>query len=159
MDFICTRYLNYSTGQCKSAGTAVTLAPWPFLIFCATTCSIIQQPQTLNSVHYLAHQDVSKITWFQQIMAPMPRSDNEITRNIMSLTSVCFCVCCLSINIICFYICIPVCLAQLKLELEITLWMFFQHCHNTALNVSERMDTRLCKNIFTFENIEESHKV
>jgi len=62
------------------------------MIFCATLCLSIQQPQTLNTVHCLACSDVSKVTWFQQMMAPKPRSDNEITRN-MSLIFLYFCVC------------------------------------------------------------------
>jgi len=102
--YIVTKYLNRQIlhiqdllitvqKECNSAGTVVTFAPWPFLIFCATLCLSIEQLQTLNTVQCLAHRDVSKVTWYQQMTAPMPRSDNEITRNIMSLIFLYFCVC------------------------------------------------------------------
>jgi hypothetical protein len=48
----------------SGAGTAVTLAPKPFLIFTATLCFSIMQPFTLNTLQYLADRDVGKITWF-----------------------------------------------------------------------------------------------
>jgi hypothetical protein len=49
-------------------GTAVTLAPWLFLIFCATLFLNIQQPQ------YLADGDVSKVTCFPEMMTQVPKS-------------------------------------------------------------------------------------
>jgi len=51
------------------AETAVTLALWLFPIFCAALYLSIQQPHTLNKVQDLALGDVSKATWFQEMMA------------------------------------------------------------------------------------------
>jgi hypothetical protein len=38
-------------------------------MFCAALCISIQQPCILNKVQYLADEDVSKVTWFQEMMA------------------------------------------------------------------------------------------
>lgn len=50
----------------RMVGTTVILAPQPFLIFCTTLCLCIQQPCTLNKVHYLADRDVSKVIGFKE---------------------------------------------------------------------------------------------
>jgi hypothetical protein len=51
-------------------GTTATLTPWPCVICCATHCFSIQQPHTLN----LADGDVSRVTWFQEVVAQVPES-------------------------------------------------------------------------------------
>jgi hypothetical protein len=55
-------------------GTIVTLALWPFPIFCTSLCLGIQQPHTLSTVQYTADRDVSKITWFPEMTAQVPIS-------------------------------------------------------------------------------------
>jgi hypothetical protein len=53
---------------------AVILAPGLFPIFCAILCISNQQPHTLNKVQYVADRDVSKVIWFQEMMAQMRKS-------------------------------------------------------------------------------------
>jgi len=66
--------------ECSKAGIAVTLTPWPFLIFSATTCLCVRQPFISNKVQYLADGDVGKITRFQETMAQVRHSHKEDVR-------------------------------------------------------------------------------
>jgi hypothetical protein len=53
--------------------TAVARAPHLFPIFCATFCFRLQQPHTLNKMHYPADKDVGRGTWFQEMMGQVPK--------------------------------------------------------------------------------------
>jgi len=53
-------------------GITMTLALLPFVILCATLCLIIQQPDILNTVQYIADGDVGKVTPFQEMMTQVP---------------------------------------------------------------------------------------
>lgn len=66
--------------ECSKAGTAVTLAPRPLLIFSATLCLGIRQPFISNKVRYLADGDVGKTTCFQETMAQVRHSRKEDVR-------------------------------------------------------------------------------
>ena len=59
--YACFKYIR--------ACSAVTPAHRQFLIFYATLFLSIHQPHTLNNVQYLCEGDVSKVTWFQEMMA------------------------------------------------------------------------------------------
>jgi hypothetical protein len=59
--YLCWKYIK--------VGTAMSRAPQLFLIFCATFCFGIQQPCTLNKMHYSA----VRVTWFQEMMGQVPK--------------------------------------------------------------------------------------
>jgi hypothetical protein len=68
------RKANMNRTEHIMAGTAVTLVRRPFPVFCATLALSIQQPCLLNTVQYLAHRNVGKVTWFQETMTQVPKS-------------------------------------------------------------------------------------
>jgi hypothetical protein len=57
------------------AGIPATLAPRPFLIFCAALYISIQRPHTLSKVQYLVEGDVGKVIRFQELMTQVPKSE------------------------------------------------------------------------------------
>jgi hypothetical protein len=56
------------------AGTKATLSSCLFPIFRTTLFLSIQQPCISNNMQYLADKDVSKIIWFQEMIAQVPKS-------------------------------------------------------------------------------------
>jgi len=77
----CHHYIIlHSRVECIRVGTVVTLAPWPFPIFCATLRLSIQQPCILNKVQYLADGD------FSSHLVPSKTKSWQLTLPFLSLS-------------------------------------------------------------------------